>query len=111
MSARDRRAILIAAWLNGALVGLVPFAAVLTSGLNDDAVRPQGVSSLPPILNVLPLLYVFGALGALAGWRTQVHARAYVERNAAGWLATLEPAALGLAIALFLLGNGIRSNP
>jgi hypothetical protein len=65
------------------------------------------VSGLPPILT-LPLVYILTGLGALAGWRTHVHAMAHAEGKSAGWLSVLEPAALGLVVALALLRNGIR---
>ena len=92
MDARQRRAVTAAAVVNAALIAVPPFVLALRSAIL-----------------TLPLVYILMGLGALAGWRTHVHAMAYTEGKSAGWLSVLEPAALGLVVALALLRNGIRT--
>ena len=112
MDARQRRAVTAAAVVNAALIAVPPFVLALRSTLaEDNVVRPPGVSGLPPIFLTLPLVYILMGLGALVGWRTHVHATAYAERKSAGWRSVVEPAALGLVVAVVLIRNGIRTNP
>jgi len=112
VDSRQQRAVTAAAAVNAALIAVPPLVLALRSTLAaDNVVRPPGVSGLPPILTMLPLIYVLAGLGALAGWRTHVHATAYAEGKSAGRRSVLEPAALGLVVAVALLWNGIRTNP
>ena len=47
----------------------------------------------------------------LAGWRTWVHARKWLEGRGAGWRGVLESGACAVAVALFVLAPGIVTRP
>jgi len=94
----------MAAWINGVLVALMPVWWMAFRW----AVEPSAPPDLPLPLQLLPLMYLFAALGLLAGWRTHVHAQAVVAGRSARWWAVFEPAALGLAVTVFVFANLLR---
>jgi hypothetical protein len=104
VDARARRAVRTAAWINGVLVALMPVWWVAFRW----AVDPSNPARVPEPLQLLPTVYLFAALGLLAGWRTHVHVQAVASGRSVRWWAVFEPAALGFAVTVFLFGNLLR---
>jgi hypothetical protein len=88
----------VAAVVNGLAVVLVPavvlFFAVRSS--MNAPVRPAEYSGLfMDVTRMLESVVPLAAVGLIAGWRTLIHSRAYLNGTGNGWMGVLEGGALG----------------
>ena len=113
-----RRPDLAVAVVNGLLVLLVPLLLLALGPFLFDGdsntsvtVRAPGASVLRPFLNLGWEASVLLPFAILAGWRTNVHARQWLEGRGAGWRGVIEAVATAAGIALFVLAPGIVTRP
>ena len=113
-----RRPDLAVAVVNALLVLLVPLLLLAVGPYLFDGdsntsvtVRAPGASVLRPFLNLGWEASVLLPFAILAGWRTRVHARQWLEGRGAGWRGVSESVATAVAIVLFVLAPGIVTRP
>ncbi|HEY1911906.1 MAG TPA: hypothetical protein VGG73_13355 [Vicinamibacterales bacterium] len=118
----DRQPETVAAYVNAILVLLVPVgvAIAIPIGMWFSPSNTTTVHATPTPLPEEVLVYVAGVmlfvvlflpLAAIAGWRTRVHARRYLDFEGGGWQGVLEAGVVGLFIAIWILRRGIATRP
>jgi hypothetical protein len=115
-STSNRRARL-AAVVNGLLVFVVPAGFMLVVLLSASGQSwPNGMPAHRPttgrvVLELIQFGLVMAALAGIAAWRTWVHALLYQSGASRGWQGVGEAAAVGCAIAVLYLAQGIVTRP
>lgn len=115
-SPSERRA-RVTAVVNGLLVFGVPTAFLLLTVVSAwDQPWPAEFAEFRPgrrevLLEALELGLVFAALGAVAAWRTGVHARRFISGGPVGWSGIAEAAVCGFVVASLYLTPGIVTRP
>lgn len=107
-----------AAVANGILVLLVPLLLLAVAAYAFDGesstsvtVRAPRASAFRPLLQLVPIVAVLLPFTIFAGWRTEVHARQWLEGRGAGWRGVVESGATALGVAVFVLAPGIVRRP
>ena len=100
-----------AAVMNGLLIFGVPTSLMLVALSSTSQTWPAEVTASRVLLESLQFGLTFAALGAVAGWRTWVHARRYVAGQSRGLQGVGEAAACGLVVAILYLLPGIVARP
>jgi hypothetical protein len=91
-----------AALTNFVLILLIAAGLMIASSSNGAVVysNPTKAVFQAAALRVLLLAFIAAPLAGFACWRTLVHARRYLKREAAGWWGVLEAGAFGFALPL-----------
>lgn len=115
-STSNRRA-RTAAVVNGLLVFGVPAGlTVLALVRAGDRSWPDEITAHRPtmgrgLFEAFQFGLVYAALGAVTAWRTWVHALRHEAGTSRGWQGVGEAAAVGFAVAVLYLGQGIVMRP
>jgi hypothetical protein len=107
-----------AAVVNGLLVLSVPLVSALVGSsvsrhnATSVTVRPPGYPRTTDVVSdLIPIAVVLLPFALLAGWRTHVYAKRWLDRKDRGWRAVAEAGACGLIVALANLAHGIVTRP
>jgi hypothetical protein len=84
------------------------FAALFSS---NPRAWPAGIGAGQVLLELVRFELTFAVLGAVAGWRTWVHARRFAAGQSSGWTGIAEAALCGLIVAILVLAPGIVTRP
>jgi DNA-binding transcriptional LysR family regulator len=108
----------VAAFVNGLLVLFLPPASLMLGMFffpsTSVAVHPERSFYASTGLFLTDVVFVMVPLvpfAMLAGWRTWVHARRYVDGQGTGWQGVIEGGTAGLVAALVVLSRGIATRP
>jgi hypothetical protein len=93
------------------LVFAVPTALTLAALSSDPQTWPAEVSARHVFLEFLEFELTFAVLGAVAGWRTWVHAQRYAAGQSRGWQGVGDAALCGFVVAILYLAPGIVTRP